>query len=494
MWRAGRPTALAAACVALAGCVYFNALYNANRLYERGRKEVRAGNESSGRTALAESIRKAESALERHPDSRWADDALRLIAQARLLRGEYGGAAEAARRLQALAQSEQDRRRAAAFLGRAEARLGEAERADSLLSLALAGRLPGDERVPALAARASARRALGRWQEADADYAEALGLASDDPRLRLARFYLLLDAGDTAGARVEFRRLLTRGQNPTVEDDILAAADSFAKRAPAAARSALAGAAAGPLRNSTRAKLVTLRGRLSLMAGDVDSARAEYERATAIAPRTDGAVAGYVALARLELTRVSSPEDLSNVRDLLSRATSGGAGRDLLEARKLALMVGRVLEMAEARDVAWLAAAELARDTLGAPYLARALFLQFAEELPNSIWAPKALLAALGLGSYDHGAPVEPDDEALRERLRSKYASSPYVLAVEGAEEDGGGSFTSAERALEERMQEVLARLGVPAVRRRPAREADVVEDTLDEAPRRRGARQGTQP
>lgn len=471
---ASRGVALALA-LAIAGCAYFNALYNANRLFDRGRKEIRAGNESSGRTALAEAIRKAERALENHPESRWADDALLLIVRARLLRGEYAGAAEAANRLEGMAESDAGRRRAAALRGQALVALGEPERADSLLSFALDGPLDERDRATSLAARAEARRRLGRRAEADADYVEALRLEPEDPNRRLARFHLLLEAGRPAEATAEFHRLIGRSQAPTVEEDIVAAADSFARRAPEAAARALAPAAASELRSGARARLIVLRGRLVQEAGDPDSARADYRRAIEIASGTGGAVAAYLALARLEAARGDSIADLTRVRDLLARATSVGAGREVVEARRLSSIVDRTLRLAEAGDVAWLAAAEMARDSLGAPYLARAFFLRFAEELPDAVWTPKAILAALAVGPYHYGAPPGPGDEALRRRLHDEYAENPYVAAVGEASGDGA-AFAAAERMLQQRMRVLLTRLGVATGARAPA-----VSDTFDE-------------
>ncbi len=145
--------------------------------------------------------------------------------------------------------------------------------------------------------------------------------------------------------------------------------------------------------------------------------------------------------------------------------------------------------MAEAGDVVLFAAAERARDDLQAPYLARALFLQFADEWTNTVWAPKAILAALALGPYHYGAPPDPSDEALRERLRSDYPQNPYATAVLGTEESPQ-AFAAAERALEQRMRVMLARLGVAGARRPES----IVEDTVEEIRGRRPRPQGPPP
>jgi hypothetical protein len=332
-----------------------------------------------------------------------------------------------------------------------------------LLTFALSGPLPGEERVAAIAARGHARRLLGRWDEARADYTEAQRRRPDDPRLRLAQFYMLLDAARWDEAAQEFRRLLARPQVAAVEDDILAAADSFAARAPDTARAALATAESGPFRASARAKLLVLRGRLREAAGARDSARADYARATELAPGTDGAALAYAALARLALREAATLDDLAEIRASLARAAPTGAGRGFLEARALANAVDRLRQLAEAGDVAVLRAAEIARDELGAPLLARALFLRFADEFPNAVWAPKAILAALALGPYDaRRPPPGPTDDELRDRLRETYGANPYVRATLGDGSDAGeveALYAVSEQALNQRLRAILSRL-----------------------------------
>jgi hypothetical protein len=96
--------------------------------------------------------------------------------------------------------------------------------------------------------------------------------------------------------------------------------------------------------------------------------------------------------------------------------------------------------------VALFAAAEIARDDLGAHQLARKLFITYADVAPQTPWAPKALLAALAL------APDADDAPGLRDRLL-QYASSPYVQATEN------GADAEAFESAEERLQRSLIAL-----------------------------------
>jgi hypothetical protein len=101
--------------------------------------------------------------------------------------------------------------------------------------------------------------------------------------------------------------------------------------------------------------------------------------------------------------------------------------------------------------LAYVLAGETARDELKAPRLARSLFLRYAEEEPESVWAPKALLAALEAGDLDSAPPAEgldPDPEELRRRLRESYRDSPYVQAVLGERASDGLTYEELELGL----------------------------------------------
>ena len=98
---------------------------------------------------------------------------------------------------------------------------------------------------------------------------------------------------------------------------------------------------------------------------------------------------------------------------------------------------------------------EAARDTIGSPALAAALFRRLADDWPVSPYAPKALLAAERLDPTD--------TEASRARLDSLYADSPYLAIARGED-------APAYRVLEDSLEayaaaQTVARPGQP---RRP--------------------------
>ena len=83
------------AVVSLAGCAYFNALYNARRLYREGEAAANRGDLSAAETAHRESLDKAARSLERDAAGRWSDDALLLIARNQFALGDCRAAGAA---------------------------------------------------------------------------------------------------------------------------------------------------------------------------------------------------------------------------------------------------------------------------------------------------------------------------------------------------------------------------------------------------------------
>jgi hypothetical protein len=105
--------------------------------------------------------------------------------------------------------------------------------------------------------------------------------------------------------------------------------------------------------------------------------------------------------------------------------------------------------------------AEIARDSLGAPALAGMLFLNVAATDTASLYAPKALVAAL---------PLLPDrHDSIAAVLDSRYANSPYTRAYHGeasiayaAAEDSLARELGVEVARSETVRSAGLRFGVP--------------------------------
>ena len=88
----------------LAGCVYFNTLYNASELYRETELARLAGQDSALAERYSEVIDKATRAYRADERGRWSDDALLLMGQAHLRRGDLRDALEALERVLAVSE------------------------------------------------------------------------------------------------------------------------------------------------------------------------------------------------------------------------------------------------------------------------------------------------------------------------------------------------------------------------------------------------------
>jgi hypothetical protein len=135
--------------------------------------------------------------------------------------------------------------------------------------------------------------------------------------------------------------------------------------------------------------------------------------------------------------RAAARGDLGPVVAELTRIGGGGSGS--ADARTLLDLVTRVAATPETPGAGF-RLAELARDSLGAPRLAGQLFLDLATADTGSVFAPKALVAALPLlpdshdsiiGVLDRVYPASPYTRALRGEASPAYAAAEDSLARE---------------------------------------------------------------
>ncbi|NIN70999.1 MAG: hypothetical protein GTO46_03485 [Gemmatimonadetes bacterium] len=463
----------AAGLTGASACVYFNSYYNASKLFDQGRQDIEQGSESTGRATLATSIEKAEAIVDANPDSRWADDALRIIVQARLLREEWQEAVEASDRLRGYALTREDTAEAVGYLGIARLHLGDPTAADTLLLFSLAEEEDNQRRSLLLYNRALAQALLGRFAEADANLERVSRLSPDWVRPRIERVRLLVDAGyDTAAATV-LAAIMTRSLADAEERTVVEMVQRLAETSPGMALLGLVGVESSALGRDSRATLVKFRGDLYLARGEAEQALADFEAAPRIAPQARTAVEAQIAAAQLTLARSTSAEEVAPIRERLELLMRQRARR-LPDVMSLWDTLVQMEYWAERGGLAYLLAAEVARDALGAPGLARTLLLSYAEEEPDAAWAPKALLAALELSDLDSppsAKELDPGPEELRRRLWEDYRTSPYVQAVLGERPSDGTTFEELELELRRR----LARLEILADEALMARRAEVL-------------------
>ncbi|MGD2217096.1 MAG: hypothetical protein PVJ64_10075 [Gemmatimonadales bacterium] len=452
-------------------CVYFNSYYNASKLFDQGREDVEQGSESSGRATLAASIEKAEAIVEANPDSRWADDAVRIIVRARLLRDEWQEAVETSQHLLGYALTREDTAEVAGYLGIARLHLGDPAAADTLLSFSLAEEDDSRRRSLLLYNHALAQARLGRLADADSALALVSRLRPDWVQPRIERVALLVEAGYDAAAATVLAAIMTRNLADPEEQAVVERVRRLAGTSPGTALLGLFEVESSALGRENRATLVKLRGDLHLARGEAEPALADFEAASRIAPQTRTAVEAQVAAARLTLVRCTSAQEIAPIRERLERLMRQRARR-LPNVMGLWDTLVRVEYWADLGGLAYLLGAEVARDELQARALARSLLLRYAEEEPESVWVPKALLAALELSDLD-SAPaqsLDPQAEELRRRLWEDYRTSPYVQAVLGERHSEGLTFEELELGLRQQ----LARLERLADEALMARRAEV--------------------
>jgi hypothetical protein len=399
----------------VAGCTYYNAMWSAERFAKDARRLEAHGREPEARAQWARAAVKAESALARHPRSRWADDAL-------VLRGEglarSGTCALAAAPIAAALATVRDaslRERAAlaaADCALAAERPVEAERV-------LAEPLASDDarrrsRAAYLAGRAAALRL--EYETAVVHFR-----ASREPGALRARANALIAAGQIAEAGAVLDTIAAVATETEWAELLVALADGGG--APAASTALDRMLARGRLPFAAGARLMIADGDRLLAAGAPEPAAARYHAAIAAAPASVEAGAARMRLHRAAAARATSRAELGLVVAEVRRVAgldptgAGGGTRGVLE------LLTQIADT-PATPGAGFRAAELARDSLAAPQLAGRLFLDLAAADPGSLFAPKALLAALTLLPDRH--------DSILGVLESSYAASPYTRALHG--------------------------------------------------------------
>lgn len=414
-----------------AGCAYYNALWRANRLADEARRAERAGRRGEAETLWEQAALKAESVTVRHPNSKWADDALALQGAALAELGRCPDAIEPLER--AVASSRTDPRHemlASETLARCAIETGDPWRAHAAASRAIAlaqtiGRRTGD-----VASRAH------RWRgEANAlrgDHAAAVDdfRASDEPEARVSEAFALSAIGDTAIAAALLDSIVQAAPAGLVITPLVVGLGQLDR-----ARATRALARLVETGDARRAGAIMVdAGSDALEAGDTAWASELYRRALDVELDREAFARAQLGLVALDLSAASDRVDLEarapRLRRLVNTATAEGR-----EASRLSAAVERILTAAT--DAQSFLAAEVARDVLRAPALSETLFRRLVARWPESAFAPKALFALATLNGSDA--------DSLYRVARVRYPRSPYVLVLEGRESVG---FTFLEDSL----------------------------------------------
>lgn len=427
------------------GCAYHNVIFNADRLFQQAEVDRRAGRDDAAVAGYSDVVRKTGEAYRARPDAEWADEALLLLARSHLRLGEYAGAAAALEELEARAPDPVVRGEIDLYRGLLEERTGDHAAALELVNRALDGPLADGARVEAHLLRARLLLERSRPEAAGWDLDRATELA---PGVRteagLERLRWGLHAGDRVRSARALDALLAEPRASVRADSVLVLLDRAGARwGPATAADLLAGVDSSTWDRAPRGRLSLARARFLDQAGD-----------TAGAVRVALSVAEGLGLSAAEARLLLADWRVERARDLAEvsavRALLLPAGSDPLVADRLASVerLERLVGVGLDEPLGLFAAGEVARDELMSPYVARGLFLAYADQAPGDPWAPKALLAALT------ASPDAGDRAWIRGRLEA-YPASPYVLAALGGTAAG---FDALEEELDVQLRELTGR------------------------------------
>lgn len=426
------------------GCAYHNTLYNAERIYREGEQLRLAGRSDGAMDAYREVARKTGDAYRARPFSPWAGEALLLLGRARLRLGDAEAALSALR--EAAARVGPERRGAVdVYLAAALAESGERHLALERVGRALQGPLDESTRADAHLLRGGLQLERGQVESGWWDFDRAAE-ANPDVRVEagLLRLSAAVEDGDRARATRAVDLLLSyEGGGARLAAVTDGVADARARWGAAAAAELLAGADSARWERDPRDRIRLGRAWLLREAGATTQA---FELAWSVA-RAFGPVSAEarLMLADWQLEAARDLAEVHAVRRILHPSADDPRVRRLLDSVDT---VERYASLGLDEPLGWFAAAEVARDELGADYLARGLFLAYADASGSEPWAAKALLAALEVSQS------EGDRAWLRDRLEA-HRGNPYVLAAHGGPAAG---FEALEEELAVRLREIRSR------------------------------------
>lgn len=434
---------VATAVLALGACSYHNVLYNSRDLFAEGEAARRAGQDSLAELRYLDVVRKTGEALRARPESEWAGRARVLHGRARLRLGEVREAQAAL--VEAVRGSADAAAEARVYLAAVRAELGDTEAALSEVNAALEGELQGGARIEAHLLRGRLLLEAGYFDQGSWDLDRAAE-AGNGVRVEagIERLRWAIAHREEARTRLAFRGLLGDDRAGVRADTVVSLAEAAARvwDDPTAA-DMLDPVGASEWDRIARGLVALTRARLLDQSGDTVAAR---EQVMEVAAGLGSAAAdARLMLAHWQLERARDLDTVYGVRVLLLPAgRDERAAADLDAIERMETLTG----MGYTEPLGFFAAAEVARDRLGAEYVARGLFLAYAAAAPEEPWAPKALLAALDI------SPDEGDRAWLRGRLEAD-PDSPYVLAASGGSSAG---YQELEEELDVRLRELARR------------------------------------
>jgi tetratricopeptide (TPR) repeat protein len=436
----------------LGGCVYYNGMYNADRLARSAKKAEREGRTFEAASLWGQVATKAESVIVRHPTSKYAEEAsvLRGVALARM--GQCDEALGPLSRIGLTARRQDLTEEALLATGRCQVSLGNLAAADASFGQLLQSKDPEHRR--------EAHYQHGRLLRLTGRYEEALSALESyrEPRVQTERILSLAGAGRGPEAFALADSLMARRDTTRRWDSVVVA---LGQQDPVAASTLVDRIRRLP--GQTQESQASLLFEDGVRLVRVDTARAAQRLREASETGGTGNSAGRarLELLRLDLTRVSRPEDLSPIMDSLKAVIQRFKLSD--QASQLGPAIAAVRATTTAvtpptpqGDLRLFLAGEAARDTLEAPRLAAGIFRRILDWWPSSPYAAKVVLATQQLDTAWA--------DSARAILEVQYPDSPYLALIRGES-------TPAYKQLEDSLGAFAASLAVrpaPAgVRRR---------------------------
>lgn len=452
-------TRLLVPLLALSGCVYLNTLYNAETLHDQGDRARLEGRPEAAAAAYTASLEGAARAFRRDSLGGWAASSLLLVGRNHVRLGRHQEARAALEEVLSRGAASEVEQEARVFLAAALVQAGEHAGALRILNRSL-GELPaGALRAEAHMWRARVLFAEGRDDQGWWDLDRAVEL---DRRLRvpsqLERMRWAIVAGDPEQGSRAVDVLVHEADASVWTDSILALVELERRsRGPESAAALLAPARTAEWAPAPKDSLLLVRARLLMAAAE--TLAVESELGWMSRRSGPGVAPALVSLARVRLRRLDDPDALGDVRDLLLPASGDESVVDLLEdIRTVELLAARRDEPFASR----FAAAELARETLGAPSLARRLYQAAALEPDGREWRGKAALAALYLAGepearWPAAELVQALDDPYVTSALNRYLASDTLARLDAALQPRLDSAVSWAR-LEARRRDVLIR------------------------------------
>jgi tetratricopeptide (TPR) repeat protein len=458
----------------LGGCVYYNGMYNANRLANSARKAEREGRTFEANNLWGQVATKAESVVVRHPKSKYAEEAaiLKGLALARL--GQCEEALGPLGRVTVAPVGTDLTEDAWLATGRCQVAMGNIAAGDAAFAQVIESKNSWRRRE-ARFRRAQTLRHAGRYQEA---LSALEGVR--EPRAVAERLLSLAGDGRVPEAMALADSLVARGDTTQPWDSLLV---SLGQQDPSNGSSLVDRVRRLPNRSADTQARWLLEDGLRLIASDTARARSRLRAAVEIGGSGEAAERASLQLVRLDLRGVSHPQALSPlIQSLRSNAEHHGiVSAELTQLSNTAAAIltatASVMPGSPQGDLRLFLAAEAARDSLLAPRLAEGLFQRILREWPESPYAPKAALAA---------QQVNPEwADSARALLEARYFESPYLAMIRGDEgsayrqlEDSLGAFATAQAG--------AGRRAPGAGPRPPGRPAPVMPEDEDRPTRQR--------